>query len=128
MAEQEKILNNAEQEDVVEDNIFDSGDPIATFVLKELSIQNERLEKASLRQEQANKRQQKVIYLLIGAIVALVGCFLFFLYQFDIEYSVEQTGVYTFSDSEGNVISADISPEEMIKILEIINGENQGDS
>lgn len=120
----EKNIDNTKQETVSEDDIFYSGDPIATFVLKELSIQNERLEKASLRQEIANKRQQRVIYSLVIAIIAVVGAFLFYLNQFEVEYNVEQTGVYTFIDSEGNVISADISPDEMTRILEIINGEN----
>lgn len=51
--------------------------------------------------------------------------FLSYMELYDYSATVEQTGVYTFSDSEGNIISADISPEEMIRVLEVINGENK---
>ena len=113
MAEQEKIVDNVTQETVVENDGFDSGDPIATFVLKELSIQNERLEKASLRQEIANKRQQRVIYFLIGTIIALVAGFFLFLYQYDFAtYDIiSETGNANYIGNDGDIMNGADSGE-----------------
>lgn len=53
--------------------------------------------------------------------------FIWYLNQYDYSSTIEQTGVYTFMDSEGNVISTDIDPEQMVEIMEIINnGDSQG--
>lgn len=53
--------------------------------------------------------------------------FLSYLEQYDFTATIEQTGLYTFSDSDGNVISCDIEPEQMQEILEVINGKNKSD-
>lgn len=53
----------------------------------------------------------------------IVG-FIWYLNQYDFTSTVEQTGLYTFSDSDGNVISSDITDEQMKEIMEIINGKN----
>lgn len=59
--------------------------------------------------------------------VVTIVIFIWYLNQYDFSSSVEQTGVYTFSDSEGNVISSDITPEQMKEILEVINGKDKSD-
>lgn len=75
------------------------------------------------------KRQTKrwmIAFFAMVAFCAAMFCgFIWYLNQYDFTSSVEQTGVYTFSDSQGNLISSDISPEQMERILEIINGENK---
>lgn len=48
--------------------------------------------------------------------------------QYDYESSTELSGVYCLVDSEGNVISADLAPDDVIRILqELENGKNQKD-
>lgn len=62
-------------------------------------------------------------------ILSVVIAFVWYLNQYDFESSIEQNGVYTLIDSEGNVISSDISPEQIEQIMEIINnGKNQNDT
>lgn len=72
-----------------------------------------------------NKRLIKVIAGLMVMISLIVGAFLLYLYQYDFSGTIEQSGVYTLIDSDGNVISSDITPEQMEDILKIINGENK---
>ncbi len=73
------------------------------------------------------KRCYKIILILIAVLVATVAGFLLYLYQYDFTSTIEQTGVYTLIDSSGNVISSDITPDQINEILEIINnGENKG--
>lgn len=72
-----------------------------------------------------NKRLMKVIAGLIILVGLIVGGFLLYLYQYDFSGTIEQSGVYTLVDSNGNVISSDITPEQMEDILKIINGENE---
>lgn len=72
-----------------------------------------------------NKRLIRVIAGLMVMISLIVGAFLLYLYQYDFSGTIEQSGVYTIIDSDGNVISSDITPEQMEDILKIINGENK---
>ena len=63
------------------------------------------------------------------AIVIVVLSFVWYLNQYDFTSSIEQNGVYTLIDSEGNVISSDITPEQIESIMEIINdGKYQNDT
>lgn len=49
--------------------------------------------------------------------------------QYDYTSSNELSGVYNLVDSEGNVISSDIEPDDVIRILEeLSSGENQKDA
>ena len=60
------------------------------------------------------------------AIVIVVLAFVWYLNQYDFTSSIEQNGVYTLIDSEGNVISSDITPGQINEIMEIINdGKNK---
>ena len=67
------------------------------------------------------KRCHRIILILIGVVVATVAGFLLYLYQYDFESTIEQNGVYTLIDSQGNVISSDITPDQIEIIMEIIN-------
>ncbi len=66
-------------------------------------------------------------FLVMMAVEALtIAGFIWYLNQYDFESSIEQNGVYTLIDSQGNVISSDITPEQIEKIMEIVNdGKNQ---
>ena len=60
------------------------------------------------------------------AIVIVVLAFVWYLNQYDFTSSIDQNGVYTLIDSEGNVISSDITPEQINEIMKIINdGKNK---
>lgn len=60
------------------------------------------------------------------SLVIVVGLFVWLWNQYDYESSNELSGVYNLVDSQGNVVSADLSSEDVIRILqEINNGENQ---
>lgn len=64
----------------------------------------------------------------IAITIAIVFRFVHYLDQYDFSGSVEQNGVYTLMDSSGNVIGSDISPEDIEKIMEILNnGKDQSD-
>lgn len=97
-----------------ENSIYDSETP-AMEIFRELKEQNKRLAEV-LRIS---------IFTFVTAVVLIVAGFLFYLYQYDFSATIEQTGIYTLVDSQGNVISSDITPEQIERILEIINGENK---
>ena len=65
-----------------------------------------------------------VVFLWAISIGGTIAGFIWYLNQYDFSGTVEQTGIYTLSDSQGNIISSDISPEQIKEILEIINGNN----
>lgn len=75
--------------------------------------------------KEQNKRLIKIVSGLLILVGLIVGGFLLYLYQYDFSGTIEQSGVYTLIDSSGNVISSDITPEQMEYILKIINGENE---
>lgn len=78
--------------------------------------------------EHSNRRHTVVIRYLVGIIAILLAINGFFAYQFATttvsETTTEQSGVYNFMDAEGNVISSDLSLEEMKELVEL-NGEDQ---
>lgn len=84
---------------------------IAMDVLGELKVQN--------------KRQSRYIAGLMVMIAFIITGFLLYLYQYDFSGTIEQSGVYTLVDSNGNVISSDITSEQMEDILKIINGKDE---
>lgn len=91
---------------------------IAMEILGELKTQNERL-------MDFNKKLMNSIKWLIVLAGLIVGGFLLYLYQYDFSGTIEQSGIYTLVDSNGNVISSDITPEQMEEILKIINGKDE---
>lgn len=91
-----------------------------------LDIANELLQEMKLAAQRAHKALITVSWLWFVSVIAIVGGFLIYLYQYDFTATVEQTGVYTPMDSQGNVISSDLTPEDIIKIEEILeNGKNE---
>ena len=92
-----------------------------------LDIANELLQEMKLAAQRAHKALITVALLWFVSVIAIVAGFLIYLYQYDFTATVEQTGVYTLMDSQGDVLSTDLSAEDIIKIEEILeNGKNQG--
>lgn len=46
-------------------------------------------------------------------------------YDYTSSTSAEYSGVYNIVDSKGNVISSDLTPEDVAHIMESLNGESQ---
>lgn len=79
--------------------------------------------------KEQSKRWFHTFLMMVLVEVLTIAGFIWYLYQYDFTSSVEQTGVYTLIDSSGNVISADISPEQAKEIMEIINdGKDQDEA
>lgn len=104
-------------------------DYFATEILGELKRENERKERII----------KSLIKVVVGTIiVALVGIacvtggFLWYLNQYDFSSTsatyTDADGVYTLVDSEGNVISADLTPEELEMILNGYDAIGQSDN
>ena len=63
-------------------------------------------------------------FLTIGFIVA---CFFLYLIYGNTSTAVEATGVYNLVNSEsGEIIATDLTPEDIVKITECLNGEDKG--
>lgn len=64
------------------------------------------------------------------SVVLVVLAFVFLWLQYDYVTTTEYSGVYNITDSEGNVITSDITPEDVIRILEVLgdgeSAQNQG--
>lgn len=71
--------------------------------------------------KEQSKRWFRAFLVMVAVEVLTIGGFIWYLNQYDFISTVEQTGIYTLSDSQGNVISSDITPEQIEKIMEIIN-------
>lgn len=65
----------------------------------------------------------------IGWALSLIISVLAFVWlwnQYDYESSTELSGVYCLVDSQGNVISSDLEPDDVLRILEELkNGDGQ---
>lgn len=60
--------------------------------------------------------------------VVLVVCafvFLWLQYEYESTTTTEYSGVYNITDSEGNVISSDLTPDDVIHIMESLNGNGK---
>lgn len=90
---------------------------LTTEIFRELKEQNKRLAGVL-----------KTCIISFGAAMFLVVAgFLIYLYQYDFSGNVEQTGIYTLVDSQGNVISSDIDQDQLKEILNVLNGYDKGD-
>lgn len=79
------------------------------------------------------RKDRNIKHCIIGwalSIIAIVGLFVFLWLQYDYSSSskVEASGVYNLVDSEGNVLTSDISPDDVIRILETLNGNSKGNT
>lgn len=70
-------------------------------------------------------------WMVIGWAVSIsivVGLFVWLWNQYDYASSTELSGVYCLVDSRGNVVSSDLDPDDVIRILEELNnGQDQAD-
>lgn len=99
----------------------DSNEVFAYELLSDARDNSERWFKAFLA-------MVKINVIEVFVMLAMVFGFIWYLNQYDFVSTVEQTGIYTLTDSQGNVISADITPEQIEKIMEIINdGKDESD-
>lgn len=79
--------------------------------------------------KEQSKRWFRAFLVMVAVEILTIGGFIWYLNQYDFESTIEQSGVYTLIDSSGNVISSDITPEQINEILEIINdGKYQNDT
>lgn len=77
--------------------------------------------------EQNYKREKFMIKCLLAIILILLMINGYFAYVFTttsvVETTTEQEGIYNFCDSEDNMVSSDLSLDEMKELIEI-NGED----
>lgn len=60
------------------------------------------------------------------SLILVVVAFVFLWLQYDYTSTVEYSGVYNLTDSEGNVISSDLTADDVVRILqEIENGKSE---
>lgn len=77
--------------------------------------------------EQSKRWFHAFLVMVLVEVLTIAG-FIWYLYQYDFTSTIEQSGVYVLMDSSGNVISADISEEQIKDILEILNnGKDKGE-
>lgn len=96
--------------------IIDEGqDFIATELLSELRLENDRKSKLII---QKDKTIKFIITLFLIVILSIVGVFIWYLNQYDFTSKQTVSGVYALVDSDGNVVAQDITPEEYKKIME----------
>ena len=70
---------------------------------------------------------KKVIFGSFAVIVSIVFMFVLYLIKTsdkEISSTIDATGVYILVDSEGNVLATDLTPEDIDKIMEFLNGKN----
>lgn len=80
--------------------------------------------------EMCMTRNAKTIFRIavcwVVSLIAAIGIFAYMWLQYDYISTEEYSGVYNITDSEGNVITSDITPEDVIRILkELNNGKSQ---
>ena len=96
--------------------IIDEGqDFIATELLSELRLENDRKSKLII---QKDKTIKFIITLFLIVILSIVGVFIWYLNQYDFTSEQTVSGVYALVDSDGDVVAQDITPEEYKKIME----------
>lgn len=77
--------------------------------------------------KEQSKRWFRAFLVMVAVEVLTIGGFIWYLNQYDFISTVEQTGIYTLSDSQGNVISSDITPDQVKEIMEILNDGKDAD-
>lgn len=75
----------------------------------------------------ADRRLKHVVIGFVSVIIALIVATTYERLQYDYIGEVDTSGVYNLVDSQGNVLTSDISPEDVIRILEALNnGQSEG--
>lgn len=74
----------------------------------------------------ADRRLWRLCMCWAASVIVIVCAFVWLWNQYDYESTAELSGVYNLVDSEGNVVSSDLSPDDVIRILqELDNGKGQ---
>lgn len=73
----------------------------------------------------ADRRLFRVVICWALSLIIAVVSFVWLWQQYDYESSTEYSGVYNIVDSEGNVVTSDLSPEDVIRIMETLNGKSE---
>lgn len=110
-------------------NMDSSTDFVATELLKELKESNARKD-AFIVQSTKHHTYERIGWML--TLILIVIGFLLYLNQYDFmsseEYNFEANGVYALVDSEGNIIAQDLTPDEMTKIMEVLDTYGESES
>ena len=69
----------------------------------------------------ADRRLWRVCLCWALSLIVTVLAFVWLWNQYDYESTTELSGVYNLVDSQGNVVTSDLSPEDVIRILEELN-------
>lgn len=69
----------------------------------------------------ADRRLWRVCLCWALSLIVTVLAFVWLWNQYDYESTTELSGVYNLVDSQGNVVTADLPPEDVIRILEELN-------
>jgi hypothetical protein len=89
---------------------------------EKIAKQHEGLAMELLGEVKKQTKRWFVAFCIVVCVEVVTVCsFIFYLNQYDFSSTIEQNGVYTIIDSDGNVISADISADKIEEIMEIIN-------
>ena len=74
-----------------------------------------------------DRRTRNIIIGFVSIIIAIIVSTTYERLQYDYVSSVDTSGVYNLVDSQGNVLTSDISPEDVIRILETLgDGQSEG--
>lgn len=85
-------------------------------------------EMSERRHEKREKWYSRVIVFLITLLVLCNMIWLYVFQSYDFLSETQYSGVYNLVDSQGNVISSDITPEDINRIMEVLaNGNRQKD-
>lgn len=69
----------------------------------------------------ADRRLKHVVIGFASVIISLLLIGAYVWLQYDYTSTVETNGVYNLVDSQGNVLTSDISPDDVIRILEVLD-------
>jgi len=69
----------------------------------------------------ADRRLFQICVCWAVSLILAVFAFVFLWMQYDYEATTEYSGVYNLTDSQGNVITSDLDPDDVIRILEELN-------
>lgn len=76
----------------------------------------------------ADRRLWRLCICWAASLLLVVTAFVILWLQYDYTSTVEYSGVYNLTDSEGNVISSDLTADDVVRILqEIENGKSKED-
>lgn len=90
------------------------------------SLAMDMLKDYRLREKRSFIERIVILSLWTFSLVFTIGIFVWYLNQYDFSTTVESTGVYNQMGNGGNVTTSDIPPEQLEKILELINsGKNE---